>query len=35
MADPSHRLLWDLGFLMWGALMAAVGWTLLASRRPQ
>jgi uncharacterized membrane protein len=24
-ADPSHRLLWDIGFLVWGALMAAVG----------
>lgn len=26
--DTSNQLLWDLGFLAWGALMVAVGWIL-------
>jgi uncharacterized membrane protein len=32
-ADPSQRLWWDIGFLLWGPLMAAAGWTLLAAGR--
>jgi uncharacterized membrane protein len=34
-AEPSHRLFWDIGFLLWGALMTAAGWRFLASRRTQ
>jgi uncharacterized membrane protein len=32
--EPSQRLMWDIGFLCWGALMAAAGWAVLA-RRPR
>lgn len=28
-APPEQWLLWDLGFLLWGALMLAGGWALL------
>ncbi len=31
--DPSQRLVWDMGFLFWGALMAATGWAVLARRQ--
>jgi uncharacterized membrane protein len=29
---PEQRLYWDLGFLLWGALMLAGGWALAARR---
>ncbi len=33
LADPSHRVLWDIAFLLWGACMIAGGWALLARSR--
>jgi uncharacterized membrane protein len=32
-APPSHRLLWDLAFLAWGAAMLAGGWLLCPRTR--
>jgi len=29
LVDPSYRLYWDLGFLLWGATMLGIGWMLL------
>ena len=29
LVDPSYRLYWDLGFLLWGATMLGTGWMLL------
>lgn len=33
-APPGRWLLWDLGFLAWGAAMVAGGWGLLRQRAP-
>lgn len=30
---PKYWILWDLGFLLWGAAMIAAGWLLLRSNR--
>ena len=29
LVDPSYRLFWDLGFILWGATMLGIGWMLL------
>jgi uncharacterized membrane protein len=32
---PSQRIFWDLGFLIWGLAMIAVGWLLLRQGRKE
>jgi uncharacterized membrane protein len=27
--DPAYRMFWDIGFLVWGAVMLMIGWMLL------
>ena len=29
LVDPAHRIYWDVGFIVWGAAMLAIGWVLL------
>lgn len=29
LVDPGYRVLWDIGFVVWGAAMLVIGWYLL------
>jgi uncharacterized membrane protein len=29
LVDPAYRTYWDIGFIVWGAVMLVIGWMLL------